>query len=161
MTTALLTILGFVLAIGGVVACFVPILPGPVLSYLALILLSWAKDWAPLGAFPLIILGCLTVFLSVLDNVIPAISAKKTGATRYGIWGSVGGMLLGIFIFPPFGIFFGSFIGAMAGEYLSGARANKAVAVGWGVFVGSMAAMGIKLAFSFTVLAACVIYPFL
>lgn len=147
-----LIILGLILAIAGVVACIVPVLPGPLMSFGALLLLSWARAWDPFSVRVLVFLGCLTLIFSVMDNFIPAVSAKKAGATKQGIWGSMMGMIIGIFVFPPWGIFFGSFAGAVLGEMIFGATGRDAVKIGWGVFLGSMMGMGVKLAFTLTLL---------
>lgn len=152
MATILLLIIGGVLALAGIVGSVLPIIPGPILSYSSLIILSMVKNWEPLSTMILILLAILTVVLSVMDNFIPAISAKKSGASKFGIWGSIIGMVLFVFIFPPWGIFIGSFIGAIAGEYFFGTKSQKAIQIGWDVFLGSMLGIGLKLAFSLMVL---------
>ena len=87
-----------------------------------------------------------------LDYVIPLLGAKKSGASRAGITFSIVGMVLGIFIFPPWGIIFGAFIGGIAGELLSGKGGKEALKVGWGIFIGNMLSTGIKLAYSLVVI---------
>ena len=153
-------ILGLILAAAGVAACIVPILPGPLMSYGALLILSWTRGWEPFSVRMLVFLGCLTVIFSIMDNFIPAISAKKSGATRQGIWGSIIGMIIGIFIFPPWGIFFGSFAGAVFGEMIFGKQGREAVRIGWGVLLGSMMGIGLKLAFCLTLLFLYVFHMF-
>ena len=160
MSTILLMIIGGLSALAGIVGSVLPIVPGPLLSYASLILLSIAYDWEPLGSMTLILLAVLTVILSVMDNFIPAISAKKSGASKYGIWGSVIGMVLFMVVFPPWGIFIGSFVGAVAGEYFFGAKNQKALQIGWGVFLGSMLGVGLKLAFALMVLFIFVVNLF-
>lgn len=153
-------ILGLMLAVAGVLACIVPVLPGPLMSYCALLVLSWARAWEPFSVCVLVFLGCLTLIFSVMDNFIPAVSAKKAGATKQGIWGSVIGMIAGIFIMPPWGIFFGSFAGAVIGEMIFGKRGRDAVKIGWGVLLGNMMGIGLKIAFSLTLLFLYVFYMF-
>ena len=86
--------------------------------------------------------------MSILDYVIPAGAAKKYGASKLGVWGSIIGMSLGIFFFPPWGILLGGVAGALAGELISGTRGQKAFLAGWGIFVGYMISTVLKLAFS-------------
>lgn len=160
MLTILILIGGFLLALAGIVGCILPVIPGPVLSYSALIVLSWSKNWEPFSITFLVLMGALTLILSVMDNFIPAVSAKKYGASKSGIWGSVIGMLLFIFVFPPWGIFIGSFAGAVAGEFISGAKGREALQIGWGVFLGSMLGVGVKLAFSLMVLFIYIVQLF-
>ncbi|MEE9609801.1 MAG: DUF456 domain-containing protein [Desulfatiglandales bacterium] len=147
MTTALI-ILGLILVLAGFIGCILPILPGPPLSFIALIILSYAKDWEPFSVTFLIVMGGLTVIATILDYVVPAAGAKKYGASKFGTWGSVLGLLIGLLVFPPFGMFIGGFIGAVIGELLAGMEREKALRVGWGVFVGNLAGIGLKMAFS-------------
>ncbi|MBN1480357.1 DUF456 domain-containing protein [candidate division KSB1 bacterium] len=136
---------GFILSFVGLVGCVVPALPGTPLNFLALILLSFAKDWEPFSASFLVIMAVVAVVVSILDNVIPAWGAKKYGAEKTSVWMALAGTLVGIIFFPPFGIFIGAFVGALVGELLHGKEAMTALKAGWGVFVGTFLGIGIKL----------------
>ncbi len=100
----------------------------------------------------LFVIALITILVSVLDYIVPVAGAKKFGASNTGIWFSVVGMLAGFFFFPPFGMIFGAFLGALTGELITGKRGKKALRAGWGVLLGNVAATGIKLAFTGTVL---------
>ena len=145
--TIMLIILGLVLGIAGLIGCILPMVPGPPLSYIALIILSFARNWEPFSPTFLLVMGVLTVVTLVLDYVIPAAGAKKYGASKWGIWGSIIGMIVGLFVFPPFGLFLGGFAGAFIGELLAGKGNDAALRAGWGVFVGNVVGTGIKLGF--------------
>lgn len=140
-----LIVLGFIFIVIGIIGCVIPGIAGPPFSFLALICLSIAKKWEPFSARFLIVLGILTVAVQMLDYLLPAVGAKKFGATKYGFWGTIIGMVLGIFFFPPLGIVFGAFLGAILGEIIAGKEASKALKAGWGVFIGVMAGMMLKL----------------
>lgn len=90
----------------------------------------------------------LTILVSISDYLIPAISAKRYGASRLSLWVSIAGMVIGLFLFPPWGMVIGAFLGAFAGELLAGRRGKSALRVSWGVFVGNMLSTGLKLALS-------------
>jgi uncharacterized protein YqgC (DUF456 family) len=150
--TIVLITLGLLCAITGIIGCILPVIPGPVLSYLSLIILSYAKNWEVFSTTFLVTVGIFTILLTVLDYVVPVIGAKKFGASKFGIWGSMIGMLAGFIFFPPFGIFIGAFFGALAGELFAGKDSKKALRAGWGSFIGNIAAIGIKLAFTGVVL---------
>jgi len=134
------------LALAGVFGCIFPVIPGPPLGYLALIILSWAKGWEPFGTTFLIIMAGLTILVSILDYLLPAMGAKKYGASRLSLWVSMAGMVIGLFLFPPWGMIIGAFLGAVAGELLAGRQGKSALRAGWGVFVGNMLSAGLKLA---------------
>lgn len=147
MITALI-ILGFVFALVGLAGSILPVIPGPPLGFLALIILSLAKNWEPFTPTFLIIMGGLTIFVTILDYVVPVAGARKYGASKPGVWGSVVGMIIGLFFFPPWGIVIGGFLGALAGEAVVGKEGRKMLRAGWGVFVGNLAGIGLKLALS-------------
>jgi len=147
-----LIILGLLFALIGLIGCILPFIPGPPLSFFALIILSYAKNWEPFSTTFLIIMAGLTILATVLDYVVPAIGAKRYGASQLGVWGSIIGMLIGLFIFPPWGMLIGAIIGALAGELAGGKKGKKALQASWGVFVGNIMGIGLKLAFSGAIL---------
>ena len=97
-------------------------------------------------------MGSLTAILMVLDYIAPALGAKKFGASRRGLWGSAIGMIIGIFFIPPWGIIVGAFIGALVGELLTGKSGKNALRAGWGILIGNVLGLGLKLAFTTVVL---------
>ena len=142
-----LIILGFLCALTGLVGCIFPIIPGPPLSFLALILLSLARNWEPFSSTFLLIMGGLAVLVSILEYVVPVVGAKKYGASKPGIWISMIGMLVGVLFFPPWGMLIGAFLGALAGEVLAGKKGRKSLQAAWGAFVGNVVGIGFKLAY--------------
>jgi len=150
--TTILIIIGFVLAIFGLLGCILPIIPGPPMSYLSLILLSLAKDWQPFSSLFLVLMAVLMGAVLLMDYLLPIAGAKKFGASKYGLWGSIIGVVLGIFLFPPWGMIFGAFIGACGGELIAGKDSRTALRAGWGVFVGNIASAAVKLTYAAVVL---------
>ena len=63
-------------------------------------------------------MAIVAIIVSVLDNIIPALGAKKYGAEKISVWLALLGTLVGILFFPPWGIFIGAFLGALLGELL-------------------------------------------
>ena len=149
---AFLIIIGLACALSGIAGSILPIIPGPSLSFFSLIIISFARDWTPFSAAFLAIAFGLTLLISLLDYVIPALGAKKYGASKPGIWCSVIGMVAGLIFFPPFGIFVGAFLGAVMGEFLAGKDSLAALKAGWGILVGNLLAITLKLTFSGAVL---------
>ncbi len=143
-----LTILGFIVLAAGIVGCVLPIVPGPPLAYAALILLSIARKWEAFSPTVLIVLGVVAAAVTVIENLMPIIISKWKGASKAGIWGSVAGMILGMVFFPPFGVIIGTFVGAVLGELLFSNRPEGALKAGWGVFLGTMLGIALKLAVS-------------
>ena len=137
--------LGAILQLVGLVGCVLPWLAGPPFNFIGLILLSIAKDGKPFSPKFLIIMGGLTAITLFLDYAMPLAGARRFGASKRGFWGAFIGMLAGAWAFPPFGLILGAFAGAVVGELTAGKDQSKALRAGWGVFVGMMAAMAVKL----------------
>jgi len=148
----ILIIFGLLLALAAIIGSILPVIPGPSISLLSLVILSWAKDWEPFSMTFLVIMALITILVSILDYVVPAAGAKKFGASNTGICLSIIGMLAGFLFFPPFGMIIGAFLGALAGELFAGKRGKTALRAGWGVLLGNVAGTGLKLAFTGTVL---------
>ena len=139
----LLVILGICLLIGGLAGCILPAIPGPPLSYVALLLLQ-ATRFADFSIQFLLITAIVTVVVTVVDYILPAWGTKKWGGSRAGTIGSMIGLLLGLF-FLPVGIIAGPFVGAVAGELIAGRNTNAALRSGIGSFMGFLFGTAMKL----------------
>jgi uncharacterized protein YqgC (DUF456 family) len=139
---------GLLLTIAGLAGCFLPVLPGPPLNWLALVLVGWARDWEPFGALFLVVWGAVAAAVTLLDFVVPAWGARRAGASRLAVWGSVVGMIIGIVWFPPFGMLLGALLGAVLGELVRGRPLGHSLRAGGGVFLGTTLGIVLKLAAS-------------
>src|SRR6187402_403246 len=110
MATALV-ILGTIFLLVGIAGCVLPLLPGPPLSFLAL-LVQQLNSPNPFSTKFLLIWGGITLVVTLLDYLIPVYGTKKFGGSKYGVWGSIAGLLIGLW-FGPLGIIAGPFIGAL------------------------------------------------
>lgn len=135
---------GVIFIISGIVGCVLPIIPGPPLSYVGLLLLHFTEKFQFSTKF-LIIWAVITAVVYALDFIIPAWGTKKFGGTKRGIWGSIIGLLIGMFLFPPFGLIIGAFAGAVIGELSGGKDSGEALKSGFGSFMGFLAGTLLKL----------------
>ena len=147
----LLVILGICFLVGGLVGCILPAIPGPPLSYIALLLLQ-ATGFGDFSVKFLIITAMVTIIVTVADYLLPVWGTQKWGGSRAGIIGSVVGVLVGLF-FLPVGIIVGPFTGAIVGELIAGRDKNTALRAGFGAFVGFLLGTGMKL-------SVCVVFIF-
>jgi uncharacterized protein YqgC (DUF456 family) len=140
-----LIILAFVLLIIGIAGAVVPALPGPPLSFIGLLLVHWSGYGGFTPAFLWVWAG-ITVFITVMDYILPSLLARRFGGSRSAAIGSFVGLVIGIFFFPPWGMIIGTFLGALAGELIHN-RKNKAQALkaAWGALLAFIAGSGAKL----------------
>ncbi len=140
----LLIVLGFIMMIGGLAGCILPLIPGPPLSYVGLLLLHATQGYQFSSNF-LIIWGLITALVYGIDYVIPALTARQAGAGKRGVWGSMIGLFVGLIFFPPYGIILGPFIGAVIGELSSGKNSAAALKSGFASFLGFLIGTLIKI----------------
>lgn len=135
---------GVVFIISGLLGCVVPIIPGPPLSYIGILLLHFTEKYQFSSKF-LIIWAVITVVVYAIDYLIPIWGTKKFGGSKRGVWGSIIGLCIGLFFFPPFGIIIGPFLGAVIGELTAGKDSGAALKSGFGSFMGFLAGTLLKL----------------
>lgn len=140
-----LAIIAFLCSIIGLIGCVVPIIPGLVLNYAALLLLA-ATDYADITLTTLLIWAAVTIAVTAADFYLPAWMTRRFGGTRAGAIGATIGVLVGMFLFPPFGIILGPFFGAVLGELTRDKKdADQALKSGLGSFLAFIVGTGIKL----------------
>ena len=136
--------LGIIFIISGILGCVLPVIPGPPLSYVGLLLLHFTERYQFSTKF-LIIWAIITVLVYALDYVIPAWGTKKFGGSKRGVWGRIIGLIVGLFFFPPLGIIIGPFAGAVIGELSLGKDSGAALKSGFGSFLGFLTGTLLKL----------------
>lgn len=143
-------IIGLLLCIIGLIGSFVPIIPGPITSWLGLLILHLTSIINLNYTF---LVGTFTIAISVfiLDMIIPFIGLKKLGGTKKGIIGATIGLLLGFFM-GPIGILSGPFIGALSGELTNNLGFTKALKAAIGTLIGFLAGIAMKFSVSFAFL---------
>jgi len=148
MLEGIATVIGSILMVLGLAGCVLPILPGPPLSFIGLFLLALIKHFSPpLTPTLVIIMAGVTILVVVMDYIIPLLGAKRYGASKWGVWGSVVGMVVGM-LWSPFGMLVGAFVGAFVAELLAGKKHWEALRAGWGVVMGTLFATVLKLVVS-------------
>lgn len=140
----IIIIIGFVFMIIGILGSFLPILPGPIISWCGIALLYFSSV-VPINYWILGITFLITIIVSVLDYVIPSQGTKKFGGSSYGIWGTNIGLIVGILSPIPFGFIIGPFVGAFIGELIYNKKDQKrALKAATGSFIGFLASSFIK-----------------
>lgn len=145
----LLIIIGLIFIILGIIGSFLPILPGPIMGWIGLLMLQFTsfieKSWLFIG-----ITFAVAILVFILDYIIPVIGTKKYGGTKFGVYGSIIGLILGLG-FGPLGIILGPFLGALVGELLKDSNDTKrALRAAYGSFIGFLISTGLKFAVSIT-----------
>jgi len=127
----------------GIIGSFLPILPGPLTSWVGLLILHFTKA-VPMNWTFLIITFSIALGIWLLDYFIPAMGTKRFGGSRAGIIGTSIGLIVGLIAPIPGGIIIGPFLGALIGELINKSTFNNAVRAAFGSFLGFLASTFIK-----------------
>ena len=103
--------------IGGLVGCFVPILPGPPSAWLGALYYGWQTDWAqvsPLFVGVLFVIACIPATVSTWMRFL---GAKKGGASAWSQIAALAGGLVGLVAFNLPGMIIGSTVAIVAVEW--------------------------------------------
>lgn len=134
----------------GFLGTWLPAIPGlPLMALGAFVhklMVPGVLSWWTVGAF-----AAVAALGFVVDFAATAVTAKRAGATRAGVWGAVAGGLVGLFFGIP-GLLLGPMLGAALGELVLSRRSpgeavKSGVGAGLGVLAGSLGKglMGVAL----------------
>ncbi len=149
----LLCTAALILALLGIVGAVLPILPGSILSFAAL-LCSYFSSYSTIEQSTLWIFLVASIVISIFDYTLPIYFTKKFGGTKAGVNGATLGIIAGIFILPPLGMILCPLLGAVIGELIHDSRdTTKALRVGVGSFLAFIFGSGAKLILGLWIIA--------
>ena len=136
-----------IISVFGIIFCFLPLLPGPIISWLSFMILKYFKIVEFSLTF-LIITFLLSLFISFIDNLLPSYIVKKYGGTNKGIKGAFVGSIVG-FIFLGFvGMMLGTFVGTIVGELQSKSDFKKVIKSSINSLIGFFSGTFVKITIS-------------
>ena len=146
-----IAILGALLVIVGLIGSFIPMIPGPPISFVGVLMLLFLPASTLTWKF-FVFWGIVVTIFQILNYYIPAWGVSKFGGTKYGMWGSIIGALVFIFCSPInaifgyfigaiLGVILGPFIGAVVGELIGGMKFKASLKAGFGSFIGTFVGM--------------------
>lgn len=158
-----LIILAFICLLIGIVATFTPVPPAVPVAWLGLLL---ARLGGVAISTPMLIWAAVIgVALMVLDYVIPLLTTKQFGGTKWGVRGCMVGLLAAV-VGLPFGptglvgVFFWPFVGALVGEYLKQQELRPALRSAWGAFIGIMTGSLAKVVYALVLIVILLVKLF-
>lgn len=128
--------LSSILMLVGMVGIFVPVLPGTGLVFAGTLLYAWSTNFQVITIGYLIFFALLAALAWGIDYLASILAAKKYGASKYGIIGSIVLGIIGLLIFSIPGLIIGQLAGVILGELYFGKEMKIAVKSGMAVFIG-------------------------
>ena len=147
----ILIILSFLCCLIGIIGSFLPIIPGPVTSWLGILLLNLTSA-VEFNLNFVLITFTVAVSVGILDYIIPILGVKKLGGSRSGQIGTTVGLIVALVILGPIGIIVGPFLGALLGEMSTNKSFQNSLKPAFGSFIGVIAGSVIKFLISLSFL---------
>jgi uncharacterized protein YqgC (DUF456 family) len=158
---SLLTLAAFLLMVLGLVGSVIPILPGPLLIWLGVLLWSWVDGFQAVGWPTIIILAVIVVLAWTGDLIMTTLGTRKAGASWKAVLGAITGGIVGAVllsgVLPIIGTILGTIIGALSGilvaEYYDKRDFGQALQASKGYVFGSLAARAFEICLSLLMMA--------
>lgn len=128
--------ISIIIMLAGMAGIIVPIIPSIPLIWLGSFIYAIFTHFEKITWVVLLIFALLTIFSIVLENIGNVYGAKRFGATKWGIIGSIVGTGVGFYTGGPVGLILGPVIGTIIFEFIGGKGYKGAFKSGLGNFVG-------------------------
>jgi hypothetical protein len=144
-----MSIPGLIIAIAlftiGIMGTILPALPGAPLIWLGMFIYGLMVKFTNLPWTFYLGQGIAVLLIFLLDYLAGVWGVRYYGGSKTAAWGSILGGILGIFVFGPFGLIVGPFIGAVGGELYHRRPLEKAFRVGFGTLLGFLGGTALKI----------------
>lgn len=142
----LILVLGILLLLAGLAGSFLPVLPGPPLAWLGIMLVHLFTPYTFTEDF-LWLSGFLMLGITIADYLLPGYLVKFGKGSKKAVVGANVGVLVGLFM-APVGILLGPFFGAWIGEMMAGRPAYEALRPAFFAFLGFLCGVFLKFVFA-------------
>ncbi len=121
----------------GLAGTILPALPGNILIFAGALVYGIFTEFEEVTIWVLATLLGISIGAQFLDYAAQAYGAKRFGATKYGILGTIIGGIFGLITLNIAGLVLGLFFGGIILEIMLGGKSPKrALRIGWGGLLG-------------------------
>jgi uncharacterized protein YqgC (DUF456 family) len=135
----------------GLVGLIVPLFPGLLVMWLTALIYGFVTGWTTLGIIIIVVITLLTIFGSLIDNILLGAGALKSGGTWWTILLAMAAGLIFTFLWPPIGGIIGTPATLLLLEYLrlkdwkKALESAKGAAIGWAASLVARFGVGIAI----------------
>ena len=138
-------IIACVFFVTGLAGTVLPVLPGAPLIWVGMLIYGLFTGFQHLSWLFYVIQALAVLLTFFLDYAAGAWAVSRYGGSRFAVWGTIIGTVIGIIFFGPLGIIFGPLVGAVGGELIARRAPLMALKVGLGTLVGLIGGTILKL----------------
>lgn len=140
--------LTIVLMVTGLAGTILPLLPGPVIIFVAGVLHTILRPQSAMSWWGIGVMALLLALSFVVDFASGALGTKHFGGSKWGVGGVIGGGIVGLFFGLP-GLIIGPIVGGFLAErYLAKKEFHPAARATWGTVVGTTLGMVVRVGLS-------------
>ena len=148
LLSLLFLILSSAIMLTGLAGVFLPVLPGVPLVFAGAFIYAWSTSFEVITVGNIVLFAVLTAIASAVDYVGGLITAKKYGASKYGLIGGILGGILGLIVLGIPGLIIGQLAGVILGEMYFGKQMKESFTSGFAMFVGYILGSTVKVFFA-------------
>lgn len=93
--------LGFLLMAVGLVGCFIQRIPGPILTFIGVLLLQFGAELDMFDTLGLIICAVVIILSMIIGRFVPRLTTKISPFGKGGKWGTTLGSIIGVLVLWP------------------------------------------------------------
>ena len=140
----LIIIISSLIFLFGIIGCFLPIIPGPPLAFISVLLIEFFTEYT--FKEEIYFIGGLVIIVTFLDYYVQIKGVQLFGGGKKSTNGAIFGLIAGLFLFPPFSILIGPFVGSFIGALMeSDNDILKSIKIATGAFVGFISGVILKI----------------
>lgn len=139
----------------GILGTVIPMIHGLPMIFAGAWLAAFIDHYDKINVWVVVLLGVLMLFGLAVDWIAQTMGAKKAGATKLGIVGSLIGTFVGIFT-GLWGLIFMPLLGAAIGEFIDHQDMLRSGKVGFATWLGMIIGTVVKLALAFTMIGVVI-----
>lgn len=129
----------------GLIGTLLPVMPGAPVIWLGMLVYGFITGFENFSTYFFLVQALLALTVMGIDYLFAALGSRYFGGSKAALWGSAGGLLIGLFFFP-IGLLIGPFLGAVLADLLFGQRTDQAIKSGLGASLGFWSALPVELA---------------
>lgn len=154
MSDVLLWILTLLLFGIGLVGVFIPVLPGIAFVFAGVLFYAFMTNFSVVSIGVVVIFGLVAFAAWLIEYAGGIFGARLGGGGKLALWGTLGGGLIGLFVWGPLGLMPGLFIGALIGALYEGKTLQGASKTAFFSLLGIVGAKAIQAVLAVGMLAA-------
>ncbi len=157
MDIAILIVTAILILVAGA-SFLLMIFPAHIFIFLITLAFGIIDGWENLKVWEFLILSGIVILMIIVDYSSGFFGAKFSGATRKSLFWGLAGLIIGLFILPPFGSIIGLFLGVLIGEIVGYKTFSKALKSATGSVLGSVGGLIANLILSFIYLILFILF---